>query len=45
MSEKEIEVSSECCDAPVTWAYDGPICTKCKRWAVTKSTNAATLSK
>lgn len=37
MGEKEKEKRSECCDAPVTWAYDGPICNQCGKWAVTKT--------
>jgi hypothetical protein len=31
---------SECCNAQVTFAYDGPICTACGKWAVTQPAHA-----
>lgn len=27
---------SDCCDARVFFAYDGPVCTQCKKWTTTK---------
>lgn len=35
-ADNEGEPRSVCCNAPVTFAHDGPICEQCKKWTTTK---------
>lgn len=39
--QPEAEQQSRCCQAPIIFVHEGgPLCTKCRKWAVTEITNS-----